>query len=738
MEVASAFAGLSRVGTTALSWIRVMKTATNAVISSMQLDRKPNLVAWQTATGRRCISRASIGWLRWESRLELEQLEHRELLSGDAVHSIDGTGNNLLHPDWGSTDELLLRFAPAEYGDGISSPSGVQRPSAREISNELVAHSNENTLNERDLTAYIYVWGQFLDHDLDLTKSASPTEIFNIQVPVGDPLFDPNSTGTQVIPLKRSVFNTSTGTNVQNPRQQINQVSAWIDGSMIYGSDSIRSAALRTFLSGKLNVLETAVGQLPPLNTLGLPNNNDAHRSPDNELFLAGDVRSNENIELTSMHTLFIREHNRLANEIAAADGSLSDEQIYQRARALVIAELQVITYREWLPALLGQNALKPYRGYNQNVNPSIANEFSTAAFRLHSTINDDVEFFDNNGRPIKFSYVNEAGQTIDVNGEIALFEAFSNPNLFKQTGVDGILKYAASTHAEELDNQIVDSLRNFLFGKPGQGGLDLASLNIQRGRDHGLGNYNAVRDAYGLPRVTSFAQITTDPDLRKSLQSLYGNVNNIDLWVGGLAEDHVRGSSTGPLIQRILSDQFARLRDGDRFWYQRSFSGSALAQLERTTLADIIERNTGVEGLQDNVFFFKAEIRGHVFIDRDGNGARDRGEPAIPGVLVQLYNDEGVLIASTRTGSHGNYTFASFHETGDYQVRVVVDPYWEATTPTSIDALISSGDKALNVMKFGLRPLWYCLTQPSVNRFAKVPAWNLANDRLLGRQYHA
>src|SRR5262249_18829601 len=161
---------------------------------------------------------------------------------------------------------------------------------------------------------------------------------------------------------------------------------------------------------------------------------------------------------------------------------------------------------KEWLPALLGPNALDPYTGYNPRVNPDIATEFSTAAFRLHSTINDDVEFFDNNGRPITFTYVDEHGRTITVDGEVSLADAFFTPTLFGQTGVNGMLKYAASTHAEAMDNQLVGSLRNFLFGQPGQGGLDLASLNIQRGRDHGLADYNTTRAAYGLPRVTSFS----------------------------------------------------------------------------------------------------------------------------------------------------------------------------------------------------------------------------------------
>jgi hypothetical protein len=623
--------------------------------------------------------------------------------AGD-YRSIDGTGNNLAHPEWGSTDEQLLRKSPAEYGDGISTPAGADRPGAREISNALAAHSEEATPNDRKLTAYIYVWGQFLDHDLDLTKGASPAESFNIPVPTGDPSFDPNGTGTQLIPLNRSVFDSATGTSTSNPRQQINQVTAWIDGSMIYGSDAQRAAALRTFVGGRLIVLETPVGDLPGLNTEGLPNNNDAHRVPDDQLFLAGDIRANENIELTSMHTLFVREHNRIADQIAAANPKLSDEEIYQRARAKVIAELQVITYKEWLPALLDPGALRSYRGYNPIVNPQIANEFSTAAFRLHSTINDDVEFFDNEGRAITFDYVNHQGETVTVEGEIALSEAFSNPTIFKQTGVDGILKYAAATHMEALDNQLVESLRNFLFGQPGQGGLDLASLNIQRGRDHGLADYNAVRVAYGLRAITDFDEITSDRELQQVLEEVYGNVNNIDLWVGALAEDHLPGSTVGPLIQRVLADQFERLRDGDRFWYQRAFSGDELRRLERTTLADIIERNTGVEGLQDNVFFFKAEIRGQVFYDRNGDGDQDRFESAIPGIRLELLNDAGEVIATTFTGRDGRYRFTQFGESGDFQVRVVPSSRLDVTSENPAEVLISTGDQVVSGVNFGIR----------------------------------
>lgn len=605
--------------------------------------------------------------------LRLDRLEDRALMDA-GIRPIDGSGNNLSHPDWGSAGVDLLRKAPAAYTDGISAPAGADRPSARVISNTLAAEPAQTT-NDRQMSAYVYIWGQFIDHDLDLTQPPDTGgEAFNVPVPAGDPYFDPNNTGTQVIDLTRSRFDPATGTSTNNPRQQPNEITAWIDGSMVYGSDPTVAAGLRTFVGGKLN---TSAGNLLPMDAAGN--------------FVAGDVRVNENIELTSIQTLFMREHNRLAGQIAQNNPGLTDEQIYQRARAAVIAEIESITFNQWLPALLGSNVMPSYTGYKPAVNPGIATEFSTAGFRLgHSLINDEVEFFGNDGQPVAPG--------------VALANAFNNPGLVEQQGIDGILKYGASTQAEELDNQIVGGLRNFLFGNPGEGGFDLASLNIQRGRDHGLADYNTVRAAYGLPRVTSFAQISSDPAVQAKLQSLYGTVDNIDLWVGALAENHVPGGSVGPLVRRIVVDQFSRVRDGDRFWFERTFSGGLLSNLENVTLADIIRRNTTITNVQNNVFFLRAQVSGQAFFDRNGNGHRDFGEVALAGVTVQLINPDGEVVATTTTDSNGRYRFTQFRETGSYQVQVVVPSQLQVTTTNPQTVLISRGDTSIGGTDFGIR----------------------------------
>jgi hypothetical protein len=535
---------------------------------------------------------------RWKTKLLLELLETRCVLS-PIFRTIDGTDNNLANPDWGSANTDLLRIAPAAYGDGISSLAGANRPSPREISNAVAAQSDDIP-NNRRMSDWVWHWGQFLDHDLDLTpQPGNPPEEADIPVPLGDPYFDPNGTGTQVIPFQRSVYDPNTGTGTDNPRQQPNVLTSYIDGSQIYGSDPVRAAELRTFDHGKL---KTSPGDMLPFNSAEyfgddapLPNANMG-QFPDDQLYVAGDVRSNENIGLTAVQTLFVREHNYWCDVLAGQHPHWNDETLYQWARKIVGAEIEVITYNEFLPAIMGSYAPAINGHYDPTVNASIATEFSTAGFRVgHTLLSNQIQRIQNNGQP-------------DSRGPISLADSFFNPPLLTDNhDMRVILKGLASQKAQEIDTRLVDGVRNFLFGPPGAGGFDLASLNIQRGRDHGLSDYNSTRLAYELPPVHSFADITSDPDIQQALADEYGTVDNIDLWVGSLAEDHLPGSSLGPMLTAIFQDQFTRLRDGDRLYFEfdPSFSGLDIAMLEQTTLSDIICRNTGMTNLQHDVFIF-------------------------------------------------------------------------------------------------------------------------------------
>ena len=319
--------------------------------------------------------------------------------------------------------------------------------------------------------------------------------------------------------------------------------------------------------------------------------------------FLAGDERANENVGLTSIHALFVREHNRLADLIAANDGALTDEEIYQRARKVIGAEMQAITYNEFLPAMIGGAApLAEDFSYDLFNDASITLAFSTAAFRYgHSMQSPQLALVNPNGTNA---------------GSLGLVQASMNPSFLSNDpeAANQLLKGLASQQAQENDAKMVDELRNMLLGPPGLGiSLDLAALDIQRGRDHGLLNsYSLSRISYSLPPVSSFADLTSDPVLQAQLASVYGNVDNVDMWVGIIAEDHLPGSSMGELGTAILRTQFLRLRDADRFFYTGDeffddpFVGS-LVNLQSHTLSQVIELNTGMS-MQDNVFFVVPE----------------------------------------------------------------------------------------------------------------------------------
>ncbi len=507
--------------------------------------------------------------------------------------SIDGSGNNLAHPDWGKAFTMERRMATPAYMDGMSMPARMNQASPRAISNMVVDQAGQSILNDANLSDWVWQWGQFIDHDLNLSLNITPNEPFPINVPSGDPMFDPTSTGNQLIMLLRSEYDLSTGTAPGNPRQQVNELTAYIDASNVYGSDAVRAAWLRSGVGGEL---KTGDGNLLPFSDGTMVNGGPGNQpSFSTSLFTAGDIRANEQAGLTAVHTLFMREHNRLAREIASAHPDWSDEQIYQRARKMVGALVQVITYREFLPALLGPYSPDAAAGhYDPNVNASIANEFANAAYRIgHTMISPQIQRRNPDGTPWPA-------------GALPLREAFFDPQkVILQGGIEPLLLGLSVQRMQRIDNMIVDDLRNFLFGQPGQGGLDLSSLNMQRGRDHGLPDYNSLREAYGLARKASFAEISSDPQVQQRLQQAYPDVNSIDPWLGGICEDHLPGAQVGELITTVLGDQFTRLRDGDRFFYRYdpSFSLLDVFLLENTRLSDVIRRNTGITALSGDVF---------------------------------------------------------------------------------------------------------------------------------------
>jgi len=518
-------------------------------------------------------------------------------LSAQEYRSIDGRDNNLGNPDWGTAHGPIVNMTSPSFSDGYQAPAGLTRPNPRHISNLLFRQNGEFMPDPMSLSDYTWVFGQFIDHDITLIHE-NFEEPLPVRVPPGDAQFDPYGSGNAIIPMVRNVVREGTGTGPGNPRQYDNAITAFIDGSAVYGSDAERAAWLRSFTDGKLKV---SAGNLLPFNTT----NNEYTGEIDpfapfmanmnratTRFFVAGDDRANENMLLASMHTLWVREHNRLCDSLVQAHPDWNDERLYQHARKLVGGMLQAITYNEWLP-VMGID-LPAYEGYRTDVNPAITNVFSAAAFRFgHTLLNSTL------------LRVGSDGSTIPE-GNISLRDAFFQPTeILLGRGIDPLFKGMSYQVMQTYDCRLVEDVRSFLFGRPGQGGLDLAAINIMRGRERGLPDFNTIRTELGLPLKEKWSDIAASAEDVQTMESLYGTVYNIDPWVGMLAEARMPNSFIGETAMEIVKRQFLNLRDGDRFFYENDPHLSAVEQamIRNTTLSKVILRNTSITHLPDNTF---------------------------------------------------------------------------------------------------------------------------------------
>jgi peroxidase len=484
--------------------------------------------------------------------------------------TIDGSQNNREDPSINQANTDFTRVGPANFADGFNAMQ--PGPNAREISNIVVANNPDTHLdvNGVALSGMMYAWGQFVDHDLDLEKSGTNTADISVGVPAGDTL--PVDT---VIPVTRVAIDPATGMP-GHPATAINTVTGWLDGSQVYGSDPATAASLRT-ADGHMKV--SAGDNLPIVETSQGP------------AFAAGDVRAQENPDLTALQTLFVREHNYQVDQLHQEHPNWSGDKLYEVAKAITTAEMVNITYSEFLPHLLGPDAIPAYHGYDPSVNPTISEEFEGAAYRFgHSIVSADINGISNTGA---------------TTSEQSLADTFfeSPTDFVANGGGDGLLRHLAGDTAQSLDTHIIEELRSFLSDPPDA--IDLAATNIQRAHDLGLGTLNETRAALGLTTYTDFDQITSDATTVAALKQAYGTVDAIDLWTGGLAEDHTDGAAIGQTFGRIIADQFTSLRDGDRLYFEnQGFDRQTLKSIESTTLSDIIQRDTeGTTAMQADAF---------------------------------------------------------------------------------------------------------------------------------------
>ena len=512
----------------------------------------------------------------------------------------DGSEVNPEHPDWGQAGTLLGRVANSTHDANAGWMGLSDLPNPREISNIVCAQPGVIP-DERGLSDFNWLWGQFITHEIDFTltqngrvgENGTPEQA-NIDIDENDSVM--GAPGGSQIRFFRSLYVDVVDDEGVVHREHPNSITTWIDGSVIYGSSESTTNWLRTFEDGRMKVSENPYGDLLPVakdDDDTAPPMSFAGFSADVR-FIAGDSRANEHIALMSLHVLFLREHNRLADQIAERNPDWNDEEIFQLARKLVAAQIQVITFEEFLPSL--GITLGDYSGFDPTVNPQVTSAFATVAFRMgHSQTGDVFLRVDENRLPIE-------------NGLMSLFDGFwTTSPVTEEGGISPILRGLAMQVQPANDIYYGEDLRNHLFGMPGAGGMDLCAMDIQRGRDHGVPYYGDIREAFGLSPVTNYSEITSDPEVANRLIQAYTpeDPGHIDPFIGMLAEDHLPNSALGETMDALIRDQFTRLRDGDPFYYENDPElENVEAKLASTRLSHVILQNTEIESLQCNVFF--------------------------------------------------------------------------------------------------------------------------------------
>ncbi|MBP2414052.1 putative cell wall-binding protein/Ca2+-binding RTX toxin-like protein [Arthrobacter stackebrandtii] len=374
--------------------------------------------------------------------------------------------------------------------------------------------------------------------------------------------------------------------------------------------------------------------------------------------YITGDGRGNENIGLTSVHHVFHSEHNRVLDQVKdelennmppellaryQAGGFWNyGERLFQAARFLTEMEYQHLVFEEFArrvvptidPVVLNENSYQP------NVNSSINAEFAHAVYRFgHSMLRESVPRMH--------------GTTVT---EMPLLDAFLNPTAFANgpdgapmsasDSAGGILKGLANQTANGVDEFVTDTLRNKLLGLP----LDLPAINLARARDAGVPPLQTARTTFytesgdsqlkpyaswedfrlsmknpesignflaAYANHPSVADATTFDAKRAAGQVLAADVgfmnapaadtgvNDIDLWMGGMAEKpYIFGGMLGSTFNYVFEQQLEDLQNGDRFYYlTRNLGNTLFHSLEANSLSQIVLRNTSADRVPHDVF---------------------------------------------------------------------------------------------------------------------------------------
>ncbi|GFW39290.1 peroxidasin-like protein [Trichonephila clavipes] len=390
-----------------------------------------------------------------------------------------GYCNNVQNPRWGNANTAYVRYLSPDYSNSVNSPrqstTGGHLPGAHHVSSAV--HSDSERPHPH-LTVFLAIFAEFVFHDIFHTSQSAGYRGHRIRCcgvpknflhPECYPIVDDNVTNKQsfCVNYVRSSNVPRAGCTL-GPREQINQVTSFLDGSAIYGSSEEEVKRLRTYKHGLLKTQE-GLELLPP----DTSNPHDCRESDSrHKCFLAGDVRVNENVGLMVMHTLWVREHNRIARKLSEVNPHWTDDHLFEETRRIVGAELQHVTYSELLPTLLGTQVIRQfdlqpredsefYHGYDINLNPGTSNAFAASVGASFYSMMPSHFFLYSQTIGLK----DRASPKHDTVGSMQISETHFHPEpLYNEGTLDQVLLGMTNQNAQSMDEFITREMNNNLL----------------------------------------------------------------------------------------------------------------------------------------------------------------------------------------------------------------------------------------------------------------------------------
>ncbi|KAL4231080.1 hypothetical protein ACF0H5_008663 [Mactra antiquata] len=539
--------------------------------------------------------------------------------------TLNGSCNNINNGFWGSTRAQHQRLLENAYDDKkwsirTKTADGVGvLPDVRTVSEKVHSVSGKKDENEKNISLALFYFMQFIDHDLAKTPEGSipssedccggSTHKFCLPIRVenDDSYF---AKGTCINAKRSSILNMC-GTARPVVKNQFNEITSYLDASMVYGSSEEEMILLRSFKGGRLlDRTERTLPRIDDRESLTDWACNVTHE----DCYRGGDKRLNVHPGLLSYHTIFVRLHNIIAKQLGDRHiEDWDDELIFYETRKIVAAIIQHITYEEMLPILFNKDKLQEYKVsteyiYDSSLSASMLSVFSIG-YRYHHLMPAEYHMFklSETGKPIQ-------SDTVPIPQETA----FLKPDFITSKHYNGLSETSRgmiNSACPRIDGTVNAAARNRLFLTSKGTSTDLAALNIIRGREWGLRSYTAYREHCGLKDVNTFEDLAgiMPQDVITKLKDTYANVADIDLWTGLVSEIPLTGSISGETQTCLLLKHFHNLKHGDRFWYENTvpeakFTEDQLAEIKDVKLAQIICLTLDWQEVQEDIFIKSSE----------------------------------------------------------------------------------------------------------------------------------